>query len=1113
MAQSSNYDTLISKLDQFIRKYYINKLIKGTLYTVGLVLALFVLFNLLEHFFYFGKGIRKGLFGSFLLTTLGALGVWVINPLVRLFKLGKNISHEQAANIIGDHFTDVKDKLLNILQLKKQANDNSNLALIEASISQKTQEINPVPFKSAIDLSKNRQYLKYALPPLAALLIIIFAAPSMISDSTYRLINNDKEFKKADPFSFVLSEKAPSVMQYEDYKININVEGDVLPNEAFIEIDDFPYRLQKEGPSTFSYVMRNVQKDTKFKIYSGKVISNENTLKVLEKPNLADFSITLDYPSYTGRKDEIIDNIGDLVVPEGTRASWSFNARNTEEVRIRFASKKEPEIATQKSEEQFTFKKNIRKNDIYKVFVTNKYLPEGDSIGYSLNVVKDQFPTINVEEFIDSTDNTLKYFVGRAGDDYGLSLLTFNYNIYSPTGSKKPLQTIKLPLTAGRESAYEYTFDINELNLASGENVSYYFEIKDNDAVNGAKSAKTGIMTFKKPSIEDLKEIEDINEEAIKNNLEESLKNMEKIRENYKEMREKLLQEKELDWQDKKDLEKLLEEQEKLQEKMQEAKEKFQENLENQEEIKEQNEEILEKQEKLEQLFEEAVDPKTQELMDKIQELMQELEKESALEMMEQMEMDNEQMEKEMDRLLELYKSLELEKEVMDQIEELEKLAEEQEKLAEETENEEKSSEQLEKEQEELNEKMEELSEKMEEIEEKNEDLESPKNLGDDNEEQLDEIQEDMEDAQEQLDQEQNDGASKSQKDAAEKMKQMAGSLQSSMQSGDEEQDSEDIKMIRQLLENLVNLSFEQENLIFDFAKTRSVTPRYVELVQEQFKLKDDFKLVEDSLTALANRNDKIQNFVLEKVGEVKLNMNEGLGELEERKISQASDNQRRTMKNVNDLALMLAESMSDMQQQMGASMPGSQMCNKPGGKSSGKDGKMPKDKMSEGSKSMEDIMKGMQEKQGQGQKPSAKDFAQAAARQAAMRKALQDMQNEAQEQGQGSKELEQIIDEMNKIETDLVNKKLDSEMLKRQQDITTRLLEAEKAERQREFDNKRKAEIATEKKRELPPSLQEYLKKREAELELYKTVSPALKPYYKYLVDEYYNALKGKSK
>ena len=42
-----------------------------------------------------------------------------------------------------------------------------------------------------------------------------------------------------------------------------------------------------------------------------------------------------------------------------------------------------------------------------------------------------------------------------------------------------------------------------------------------------------------------------------------------------------------------------------------------------------------------------------------------------------------------------------------------------------------------------------------------------------------------------------------------------------------------------------------------------------------------------------------------------------------------------------------------------------------------------------------------------------------------------------------------------------------------------------------------------------MPPSLEEYLKKREAEIDLYKSVSPSLRPYYKMLVEEYFNSLK----
>ena len=72
--------------------------------------------------------------------------------------------------------------------------------------------------------------------------------------------------------------------------------------------------------------------------------------------------------------------------------------------------------------------------------------------------------------------------------------------------------------------------------------------------------------------------------------------------------------------------------------------------------------------------------------------------------------------------------------------------------------------------------------------------------------------------------------------------------------------------------------------------------------------------------------------------------------------------------------------------------------------------------------------------------------------------------------------------------------------------------LEAEKAERTREFENKRKAEQGEDKVKELPPALQEYLKEKEAEIDMYKKVSPSLRPYYKQLVDEYYRALKSKS-
>ncbi|HNA40677.1 MAG TPA: DUF4175 domain-containing protein, partial [Saprospiraceae bacterium] len=140
-------------------------------------------------------------------------------------------------------------------------------------------------------------------------------------------------------------------------------------------------------------------------------------------------------------------------------------------------------------------------------------------------------------------------------------------------------------------------------------------------------------------------------------------------------------------------------------------------------------------------------------------------------------------------------------------------------------------------------------------------------------------------------------------------------------------------------------------------------------------------------------------------------------------------------------------------------------------------------------------------------------EFAEMAARQAALRKMIENMKKQNQEQGKGAGEnkiLDELIQDMNKTEKDLVNKRLNNEMLKRQKEIETKLLESERAEREREFDNKRKAEQADQIDNRMPPALKEYIKKRQSEIELYKDVNPSLKIYYKNLVEEYFKTLKS---
>ncbi|MEO6189482.1 MAG: DUF4175 family protein, partial [Saprospiraceae bacterium] len=444
------YNELIQKLDQFTRKYYINKLIRGSLYFVGLMTLLFVAFNLLENQFYFSRDVRKFLFISFILTSGYTLFQWVFNPLMHYFRLGQMISHQEAAKIIGTHFSNVQDKLLNVLQLKTQAVNYTDRTLIDASIQQKANELHPVPFLSAIDYNKNKKYVRYALIPLSLLFGILLVAPSMIRDSTKRIIENNTEFKKAALFSFSIKEKDLLVPQGEDFKLLVEHSGSVIPNEAFIEIDQMQYRLKKENDSQFSYVFNNVQQATTFKIVSGNIQSDNYQLKVALNPVLIKLQAKLDYPDYTGMKDETLQNSGDMSVPVGTKISWTLEADHTAGLFYSLGNSRIKNSMQQRGENIFQFSVRAMKDDPYVVYLKNSYFTSFDSVQYLLSTIPDQYPQINVQTFEDSTDNTIIYLTGDASDDYGLNDLKFNYQIITKNDKNPTVISTKINLTASK---------------------------------------------------------------------------------------------------------------------------------------------------------------------------------------------------------------------------------------------------------------------------------------------------------------------------------------------------------------------------------------------------------------------------------------------------------------------------------------------------------------------------------------------------------------------------------------------------------------------------------------------------------------------------------------
>jgi hypothetical protein len=63
---------------------------------------------------------------------------------------------------------------------------------------------------------------------------------------------------------------------------------------------------------------------------------------------------------------------------------------------------------------------------------------------------------------------------------------------------------------------------LNTLNLNPGDNVTYFFEVWDNDGVNGSKFHSSQVMSFAKPTSAEMEKMTDQENEKIKNDLESS---------------------------------------------------------------------------------------------------------------------------------------------------------------------------------------------------------------------------------------------------------------------------------------------------------------------------------------------------------------------------------------------------------------------------------------------------------------------------------------------------------------------------------------------------------------------------------------------------------------
>ncbi|NQY06272.1 MAG: hypothetical protein HRT68_08840 [Flavobacteriaceae bacterium] len=1051
----SNYDEILLKLEAFTKKFYTNELIKGIIFfaSLGLIYFFFTLF--IESFLWLkplGRGI---LFWTFIVVEVFLFIRYIILPLTKLSGLRKGITNEHASDIIGNHFPDVSDKLKNLLQL---GSSHTNAELILASINQKSKELQPIPFRQAIDLKENKKYWKYAvIPVLIYLISLVTGTNKSIKDSYNRVINYDQAYTPPAPFQFFVINNKLKTLEGEDFVLYVRTEGKVVPENVSINYNGETYLLKQKEPGSYYYTFKNPKHDISFNLNGNDVRSRYYNLQILSVPSILDFKMEVNYPPYLNKQQDIFKNTGNAIIPEGTQIIWNIKTNQTDEVSLQ----SEENISFSKHDNEFSAVHKIYKNLAYQITTSNKNITDYENLNYKIKVIKDQYPDIKVYSKRDSINQQYMFFLGNVSDDYGLTKLNI---VYFKEEKEKKQKSIAI--SKGNFSQFSYTFP-DGLDIEEGENYQFYFEIFDNDQFHNYKSSKSQLFNFKSLTQSELetkqleqqsKSIQGFNKSLEK--LEDQEKELDQIAKNQKEK-------KELSWNDKKKLDNFIKRQQQQDELMKNFNKQLNKNLEDfnkeddnfkkaiQERLENQEKEIEENEKLLEEL---------KELQDKIRE-------EDLAKKIENLKKQNSEQQRSLEQLVELTKRYYVTQKTEKLRKDLEQLAKEQEELS----TSQKNSKEL---QDKINKKFEDLQKQLDELRKENKELKKPMDLNTD-EKKEQEVKQEQKEASQNLQNQKKKQAQKKQKSAAKKMQQMSESMMQMMQMQAQESLEEDAKMLRQILDNLLFYSFDQEDLIGKFKEIDHTNASFSKRLKDQQRLREHFKHVDDSLFALSLRNPMISDKINKEVTDVHFNIDKSLELFAETDIYKGTANQQYAVTAANNLADYLSDVLNNMQNQMMQMMPGAGQCDKPNGSGQGfqlsdiiqeQESNIQQMKQNMGDKGKEKGgqkkpgSKGDGQQKGEGNKSGSggdgdseqlsgelyKIFQQ----QQALRKQLEDALSKDGKKGNAGN----LTKQMEEIEEELLDKGFTNEVIEKMQNLKHELLKLEDARLKQGQDNKREA-------------------------------------------------------
>lgn len=1109
-----------------------NRLKAGALIALAGFLLVSVLIMSLEAVGHFSPAFRWVLFVVWWISALAAVGMGLLWPILKYSIFGP--TDEQLADEYAKRMPEVHDRVLNALQLLQRV-ENANKEgyspdlIIEAgrSVAEDLRPINPDSLTDKKSLVMGRKAALIAA--VVTVLLLIFAGSSMLSAAD-RVMNPSQEFLPPAKFSLELKPGNAKLIRGDSLVVDVLASGEVPASITLERIEKGksatePVTLKGEN-GKFRYVYRGIT--TCFEYWAREATAKTETYKVEveELPAVRYLSLRLTPPAYTGQDEQALEeNVGDITALAGTKVKLSLaSTKSLKQAHLEFfqlaSDGKSDTLVTQsplntdgtKANTDFT----VAKSSYYRIRLTDTEGRENrDLIRYRIIARTDEAPMITLVEpahDVEIAGNSKVAVVSEAMDDFGFSAMNLRYHRGSgfdnPAAEIKEEDYQKIPVsfktTAPGKALSEYIWDMASLDLLPEDQISFFVEVYDNDRITGPKRAKSEIRVLRFPSMAEIFQDQEKQEESRQISLNDLMKESQELREKVDEAVEEFKSNPEMSWERKKEIEQLMEKQKAMNEILNQVADQM-EKAQDQMQMRSMfSPEVMDKMKKVQELVKEVMTPEMQKALQQMQQAMQQPNEEQMRKAMENFKMTQEMFEKALDQAMNVLNQMKMAKKLDELSRRLDELSKQQEQLdnkMNEQQNSPKDSKKNSDQQKKMSDEMKQIEKEMQKLAE---DMKKQNTPGQEKMQELqkqseqEKLSEEMKKNSEQMQMSQNSSCKKKGQKMRRKMSEMSNEMQNIKQQMTQNQDQEALEKLEKSRDKLLDLSMRQEQLWKDSKNVDASSPQLSEYAEEQENIKQALQRVNQDLQQLAKESMYVTPKLLAAMTAAKVQMDQAGKATQDRDPRTASHYRQQALGAVNSALKENSSSCSNCKNSCNKPNPNS-MCNK-AGQMAGQQQKL-------GEQTMQQMMGGGQN---QGSLSMGEQAAcqRLADEQRELAKSAKELAEEAAASQQSVGKLDDLADKMEDVAKDLENRNITDRTLQKQQEIENKLLDFQRANREREFSPKRNSNTGIDVVRTSPKALPAKPGKDQLHEDLLRALDAKYSPDYEDLIRKYFDAL-----